>query len=127
MKVKIPPTFADVYYYPDVIVVCDPTDNAKYHRESPSVIFEVISPDTEGTDRREKAIAYRSLPSLTAYILVEQDRMAVTILHRAEAGWRKEALEGRNAVLKLDSLGVEIPFERIYERTATARAHQTTA
>lgn len=127
MKVKIPPSFADVYYYPDVVIVCDPTDNATYYRESPSIIFEVLSPDTEGTDRREKAIAYRFFPSLTAYILVEQDRMALTILHRAEIGWRKELLEGPDAVLKLDGLGVEIPLERIYERTAAARAHRTTA
>src|SRR5437870_10312648 len=38
MKVKIPPRFADVFYYPDVIVVCDSTDSAKYFRERPSII-----------------------------------------------------------------------------------------
>jgi Uma2 family endonuclease len=124
MKVKIPPAFAEVYYYPDVLVVCDQTDNAKYYRERPTVIFEVISPETEGTDRREKAIAYRSIPSISAYILVEQDRMAVTIMHRAEPGWRKEILEGPNEVLKLETIGVEIPFQHIYERTAAARAAQ---
>ena len=122
MKAKIPPTFANVYYYPDVMVVCDSTDNAKYYREKPSVIFEVISPDTEGTDRREKAIAYSTIPSVTTYVIVEQDRMAARILHRAEAGWRTETIDGRDAVLKLNSLGIEIPFERVYERTAALKA-----
>lgn len=122
MKVKIPPTFADAFYYPDVMVSCDPADSAKFFRERPSLLFEVLSPDTERTDRREKAIAYRQIPGIEAYVLVEQERMAVTILHRAEPGWRSETLEGANAVLRLPAIGVEIPLERIYERTAAAKA-----
>jgi Uma2 family endonuclease len=122
MKVKIPPTFADAFYYPDVLVAYDPADNAKYFRERPTVIFEVLSPDTERTDRREKAIAYRQIPTIETYVLVEQDRMVVTLLHRAEPGWRSEVIEGAVAVLKLPSLGVEMPLEHIYERTAAARA-----
>lgn len=127
MKVKIPPTFADVFYYPDVMVVCDPTDNAKYYRERPSIIFEVISPETERTDRREKAIAYRQIPTIEAYILVEQDRMAITVLHQAEVGWRREVLEGPQAVLKPPGIDVEIPLERIYERTVAAGASRSSA
>lgn len=122
MKVKVGPNVTDLFYYPDVLVACDPTDDAKYYRERPSLIFEVLSPETEGTDRREKAIAYRQIPTIEAYILAEQHRMAVTILHRAEVGWRKEIVEGANAILKLPSLGLEIPLERIYERTAVDAA-----
>ena len=122
MKVKIPPAFADVYYYPDVFVVCDPADNAKYHRERPSVILEVISPDTERIDRREKSIVYRSIPELTAYVIVEQDRIAMTVLRRSESGWQSEVLEGPGAVLELPGIGVEIPLERIYERTTMGTA-----
>ena len=50
MKAKVAPAF----YYPDVMVVCDPADNHRYFRERPSVVFEVSSPDTERTDRRER-------------------------------------------------------------------------
>lgn len=118
MKVKIPPEFADAFYYPDVIVACDPMDKAKYYRERPAIIFEVLSPDTERTDRREKALAYRHIPTLEIYVLVAQDAMAVTVMRRAEPGWSTEVMQGRNAVLKLPNIGVEIPLERIYERTA---------
>jgi hypothetical protein len=31
-------------------------------------------------------------------------------------GWTREVLEGLTAVLKLDALDVEIPFEKIYRR-----------
>lgn len=117
MKVKIPPAFADAFYYPDVMVACDPTESGEYYRERPSVIFEVLSPDTERTDRREKALAYRHIPTLEFYILVDQDEVAVTVMRRAEPGWTTEILKGRKAVLKLPNIGVEIPLERIYERT----------
>jgi len=122
MKVKIPPAFADVYYYPDVLVAFDPTDNARYFRERPTVIIEVLSTETERTDRREKAIAYRQIPTVEAYVLVEQERMAATILRRTEPGWQSEVIEKRGSILKLPGLGVEIPLERIYERTPLAGA-----
>src|SRR6266496_3484052 len=105
MKVKIPPAFAEVFYYPDVLAACDPSDNEKYYRERPSVIFEVLSPETERTDRREKAIAYRQIPTLGAYVLGEQDRIAATVLHRADPGWRSEVLEGPGALLRLSGIG----------------------
>jgi Uma2 family endonuclease len=122
MKVKIPPAFADIYYYPDVLIACDPTDNARYFRERPTVIIEVLSTDTERTDRREKAIAYRHIPTVEAYVLVEQERMAATLLRRTEPGWQSEVIEGPCAILKLPGIGVEIPLERIYERTTVAGA-----
>lgn len=121
MKVKIPPQFGDAFYYPDVLVTCDPADDAKYFREKPSYIFEVLSPDTERTDRREKAIAYRQIPDIKTYVLFEQNRIAATVLRAAEIGWHSEMIEGRTALLKLPEIGIEIPLERIYERTAAAR------
>jgi len=127
MKVRIPPAFAEVFYYPDVLVACDPTDDAKYYRERPSLIFEVLSPETERTDRREKAIAYRQIPTLEAYILIEQDRVAVTVLRRADLGWQSELLEGSDALLKLPGTGVEMRLDRIYERTAVARGARAPA
>ena len=118
MKVKIPPAFADAYYYPDVIVAGDASDRAKFDRERPSIIFEVLSPETERIDRGEKAQAYRQIATVELYILVEQERPAITVLRRADQGWANEIIEGRNAILKLPRIGVEIPFERIYERTS---------
>ena len=56
------------------------------------------------------------------YVLVEQERMAATILRRAEPGWQSEVIEKPGSMLKLPGIGVEIPLERIYERTAVAGA-----
>lgn len=42
------------FYYPDVFVTCDPRDTDEYFPDYPSVIFEVLSPDTARQDGREK-------------------------------------------------------------------------
>jgi Uma2 family endonuclease len=119
MKAKI--QLASAFYYPDVLVACDPTDKEKYYRERPVVIVEVLSPETRRTDEREKAVAYRLVSSVEVYLLVEQDRSRITALHRADNDWRREVIEGRTVALKLECLGVEIPMERIYERTGVER------
>jgi Uma2 family endonuclease len=119
MKAKI--QLASAFYYPDVLVACDPTDKEKYYRERPVVIVEVLSPETRRTDEREKALAYRLVSSVEVYLLVEQDRSRITALHRADNDWRREVIEGRTVALKLECLGVEIPMERIYERTGVER------
>jgi len=121
MKAKISSQRVSAFYYPDVLVVCDPTDKEEYYRERPVVIVEVLSPHTRRTDEREKAFAYRLVSSVEVYLLVEQDRLRITVLHRADEDWRREVIEGRTAVLMLDCLGVEIPMERIYERTGVER------
>src|SRR3989442_10570028 len=82
MKVRTAPEHGSSFYYPDVVVACDPTDNAKYYRERPLYVFEVISPDTERTDRREKAISYYYIPTIEAYIIADQDLFALTVNRR---------------------------------------------
>ena len=121
MKARISSQLASSFYYPDVLVACDPTDNEKYYRERPVVIVEVLSRQTRRTDEREKAMAYRLVSSVEVYLLVEQDCLRITVLHRADNDWHREVIEGRTAALKLECLGLEIPMERIYERTGVQR------
>src|ERR1051325_8266186 len=72
MKLKI--AGSETFYYPDVLVACDPTDNAEYFRERPTVVFEVLSHDTERADQREKRFAYALIPSLKVYVMVSQEK-----------------------------------------------------
>ena len=119
MKLKI--AADEIFYYPDVLVACDPKDSARYYRERPTVVFEVLSPDTERIDTREKQLAYAAIPSLKVYVLVAQDRLEVTVLRKSgRGGWAGETLRGANARLALPEIAAELPFKRIYERTALA-------
>ncbi len=120
MKVKIPPQFANIYYYPDVVVACEPTDNADHFSDQPAIIVEVLSPDTERTDRREKALAYRQIPTVEDYVLLEQEKMAATVMRRAEVGWNAEEMQSGKAVLRLEKIDFEVPLAVLYERTSLA-------
>lgn len=89
MKVRLDFAGQEVYYYPDVVLVCDPDDQATYYTERPCLIVEVLSDSTERIDRREKLLAYQKLPSLEAYLLVAQDARRVEVFRRA-ADWQHE-------------------------------------
>ena len=121
IKLKIPGSQA--FYYPDVLVACDPADNAKYFRERPTVVFEVLSPDTERADQREKWYAYALIPSLKVYVIVWQEKRQVTVLRRSRPGpWVADVIKGKGSILKLPEIKAEIPLARIYERTRIGRA-----
>jgi putative restriction endonuclease len=52
----------DVYYYPDVVVICAPMAQLDITATEPCVVMEVTSPSTARTDRGEKLTAYKQLP-----------------------------------------------------------------
>jgi Uma2 family endonuclease len=91
MKVRL----KDAFYYPDVMVACEEPPEDEYTEDAPCMVVEVLSPGTEGTDRREKLAAYQSLPSLRMYLIVAQDERLVTHYSRDASGrWRRGDLTG---------------------------------
>jgi len=113
MKVKLWSQL-HLFYYPDVMVACDPEDNDRYFKSRPKVIVEVISESTRNTDTREKLLTYFQIMSLEEYVLVEQDIMKVTI-HRRSNSWLSEEYTGTDAVIHLHSLGFSMPLVEVYE------------
>ena len=80
------------YFYPDVMVTCEAglLDLGAEVQivEEPVLLIEVLSPSTEGIDRREKLRAYRTLPSLREYAMVSQDECKVELYRRrGDIGW----------------------------------------
>lgn len=55
----------DAFFYPDVMVSCDPRDHAaSQYIEHPTLLAEVLSESTAAFDRGDKSVAYRTLVSL---------------------------------------------------------------
>lgn len=89
MKVRLSIGGKDIFYYPDLVLNCDPDDRETHYSRTPCLIIEVLSETTERIDRREKMLAYQTLPSLQEYVLVAQDYPQIEI-YRRRADWLPE-------------------------------------
>jgi len=119
VKIAVAQNTSDFFYYPDVMVTCDPGDTEKYYKSSPCLIVEVLSPGTQALDRREKRLNYQSLESLREYVLVSQTEMKVEIYRRLETGkWSVESL-GKDDSLQLKSVGLTLTMDEIYDEVFT--------
>jgi Uma2 family endonuclease len=113
MKVFLNIGGEDIFYYPDVLMSCNPDDRENYFRRSPCLVVEVLPPATKRIDRREKFLAYTSLDSLQEYILVAQDQQLLTV-YRRKNDWQPELLGPENQ-LTFDCLDFSVPVTQIYE------------
>ena len=111
MKVRLEIGGQTLFYYPDLLLSCDTTDREPYFSRSPCLIVEVLSESTERIDRREKLLAYQTLPSLREYLLVAQDRMQVELFRRSN-DWRVERRE--SGELWLDCVSAPVTLADIY-------------
>jgi Uma2 family endonuclease len=102
------------FYYPDVAVACDKRDTDPFFICYPKVLVEVLSPDTERTDRREKLWAYTGIKTLEEYVLVAQDKMEVTVFRRTKK-WQQEVLVKPTQRLRLASLRFGLLLSAVYE------------
>lgn len=120
LRVRIPS--ANVYTYPDVVVVCgEPRLEDAYADTllNPSVLIEVLSPSTEAHDRGTKLRWYQSLDSLSEYLIVAQKAPRIERYSRHGAdGWLYTAAEGLEAVLPLSSLQIELALAEVYDKVA---------
>ncbi len=98
--------------YPDVSVVSGRIADAVRTLHDALVLFEVLSEETAATDRTEKRDEYARLPGLRRYVLLEQGRMAATVLERSEGGWSEAGVS--SGTLDLPELGIALPLAALY-------------
>jgi Uma2 family endonuclease len=122
-KVRLRLAGEDVFYYPDVMVVCDPRDRDRYFKRFPKTVIEVLSEGTVVIDRREKFLGYRQIETLEEYVLVAQDKMEVTLFRRANR-WQPAILTQPDEVLRLASLDFSLSLHAVYERAAPRRPEE---
>ena len=103
------------YYYPDVIVVCGAVEELDIIVREPCVVVEVTLPSTARIDRGEKLAAYRDVPSLLAYLIVDHRRRRVERHWRDDLAspWKREDIMGDGTVA-VPCLEVELTLDEIY-------------
>ena len=114
MKVRV--AAHEAFYYPDVLLCCEPGEREALYQTAPCLIAEVLSPSTEAIDQREKLIAYRTLPSLRYYLLLEQHRRRVEVYAQdADGGWRHTVHEDGALAFACGGLALGMTLAELYE------------
>ena len=104
----------NTYYYPDVVVACDPPGGDRYTRRQPILVIEIISHTTERTDRFEKLPAYKRISGLKECVLIAQDQLFIEVHRWIDGQWRTEILTKPEDELRLDSVGLTLTLAEIY-------------
>ena len=113
-----------LYAYPDLAVACGATFFRDRHGDvlvNPVVIFEVLSRSTEAHDRGEKFERYKTIETLTDYVLVSQDRARIEHFSRQPDGaWALDEVNGLDASIDLASIDCRLPLAEVYDRIELA-------
>lgn len=108
MKVKV----ANDFFYPDVMVVCQNSDDSDYYQQSPVIIVEVLSPSTRKFDKTAKRLKYQNIPTLEEYVLIDQTIAEIEVFRKKEH-WQSFYYYLGDAIT-FESLGITVLVEDIY-------------
>jgi Uma2 family endonuclease len=115
MKVRL--TIADCYYYPDVLVTCDPRDieGTEDFIHHPKLLIEVLSKSTAKFDKGEKFTDYQTCATLEEYILVSQTERSVEVRSLMDGAWQT-ATYGEGDVVQFKSIDWTGTIADIYDK-----------
>ncbi len=108
---------ASRYVYPDLSVV---RGEAAYEDESelsllnPVFVVEVTSSSSDRRDRVDKRDYYFAVPSIEAYLIIDQDRVHAELCTRAEERWLLQEYTSLDDVIALPALHCELPLAQVY-------------
>jgi len=106
--------------YSDGSIICGQPEHPAHDHQAttnPRVVFEVLSPSSEGDDEGEKRLDFQSLETLEAYVVVAQDARFVRVYRREgpSRGWRALADAYRDGDrFELPGLSAPIEVAEIY-------------
>jgi Uma2 family endonuclease len=118
MRVYIPA--ADLYTYPDIVVVCDKPRFADEEFDtllSSVLLGEVLSPSTEVYDRTDKFEMYQTIPSLQEYLLLAANRMHGDLFTRQSDGkWLLAQTSREEDFIEFSSIPCRLALRDVYEK-----------
>ena len=111
--------------YPDASVVCGErrfADDGRLALLNPILVIEVTSPSTMDDDRGWKLELYKSLPSLRACLIIDQQHIFAELHTRADDGWQLQTFDSLTELIPLAALNIELPMAQVYVDVAAELA-----
>ena len=109
-----------IHTYPDIMVVKNPLEYEEGRKDTlvnPVMIAEVLSKSTKSYDRDEKFAAYRTIPSLQEYILIDQYTMHIEQYCKTDNNqWIFSEFTDGNINLNLASISCQMTLSDIYDK-----------
>ncbi|MFN9615915.1 MAG: Uma2 family endonuclease [Dolichospermum sp.] len=109
-----------IHTYPDIMVVKTPLEYEEGRKGTlvnPVMIAEVLSKSTKGYDRDEKFAAYRTIPTLQEYILIDQYTMHIEQYFKTDNNqWIFSEFTDGNINLNLASISCQMTLSDIYDK-----------
>jgi Uma2 family endonuclease len=101
------------FFYPDLLISCDPNDNeSEYYVNSPVIIVEVLSKSTRKYDLTTKKLYYFNIQTLQEYVVIEQDSCRIEVFKKSD-DWRATSYFLGDSIT-FDSINATISVEDIY-------------
>jgi Uma2 family endonuclease len=110
-------TETGMYAYPDIVIVCGRAefDSNGDNLLNPQVVIEVLSPSTEGYDRKLKFRQYERQPTIREIVLVAQDEPLVERYVRQESGdFLRTVFDDLAGEFALATVEARIPLADVY-------------
>lgn len=106
------------FVYPDLTIICNGPQFLEGRKEiitNPSVIIEVLSPETGNFDHGEKFMLYRQIPSLQEYILISSMEVLVEKFIRHDSGaWTLTEYRKMEDCFSIDTIQYETTLAELY-------------
>lgn len=122
MRLKVSPT--GLYTYPDIIVVCGTpvfADEQKDTLLNPIVLIEVLSESTEAYDRGKKFDHYRTLASVSDYLLISQDQHTIEhFVRQPDNRWLFSAHADLDDIVEVASIACTLQLRDVYDKVELA-------
>jgi len=118
LRVRVSPT--GLYTSPDVVVVCGQAQFADDQKDTllnPTLIVEVLSEPTKDYDRGGKFEHYRTLTSLSEYVLIDQDKYHVEhFVRQPENRWLLSETNLLADTIHLSSIDCDLALTEVYDK-----------
>jgi Uma2 family endonuclease len=102
-------------YFPDAYVACGDTSPNQRRLEDAALICEVRSQSTAEFDREGKFEAYKLLPSLREYLILDNRRPQATLHRKDHTGTWAYLVFTAGATIALDAIDLALRVDDLYD------------
>ena len=108
--------------FPDGSVICGPLEQHRQSPEStalnPTVLLEVTSDSSEEYDNTTKLESYRTIPTLSDYIIVSHRERRITVHSRTNDQERRTRVAIAGGRVGVGSIGADLIVDEIYRASS---------